>query len=107
LSLRAPIAVPVEIRAPARRVFRLASNVGEDGVRLARPAPFEPGRPVDVRLALPGGEAPLALRAEVGAPDGDGEGGSEEAVDLIFLAPPQDARQALRRYVLDRLGLAQ
>jgi hypothetical protein len=105
LSLRAPIAVPVEVRAPAQRVFRLAWNVGEDGLRLARPVPFEPGRPVDVRLALPGGETPLALQAEVGATDGDDNG--DEAVDLIFLAPTQDARQALRRYVADRLGLPQ
>ena len=43
MSLRAPIAVPVEIRAPARRVFRLAATVGEDGLRLGRGASFEPG----------------------------------------------------------------
>ena len=61
VSLRAPIAVPVEIRAPARRVFRLAATVGEDGIRLARGASFEPGRPVDVRFELPGRAATLAL----------------------------------------------
>jgi hypothetical protein len=53
LSLRAPIAVAVEIRAPAGRVFRLAWNVGEDGLRLQRPLPFEAGRPVEARLTLP------------------------------------------------------
>jgi hypothetical protein len=90
----------VEIRAPARRVFRLAADVGEDGLRLARSAPFEPGRPVDLRFALPGGET-LALRARIaGEPEGD-----EPAVDLIFLDPPADARLALRRYAHERLGL--
>jgi len=97
VSLRAPIAVPVEIRAPARRVFRLAANVGEDGIRLARGASFEPGRPVDVRFALPDGGA-LALPATVG--EGDGED-----TDLAFVEPPADARAALRRYVHQRLGL--
>jgi len=78
-------------------VFRLAANVGEDGIRLARGASFEPGRPVDVRFALPDGGT-LALPATVG--EGD-------AVDdeLLFVEPPADAREALRRYVHLRLGL--
>ena len=97
LSLRAPIAVPVEIRAPARRVFRLAADVGEDGLRLARTAPFEPGRPVDVRFALPDGEA-FALRARVGGDEPEGD-------RLEFLEPPAEARVALRRYAHERLGL--
>ena len=49
MSLRAPIAVTVEVRAAGRRVFRLAENLGEDGIALERPAPFEIGRPVDYR----------------------------------------------------------
>jgi hypothetical protein len=97
VSLRAPIAVPVEIRAPSRRVFRLAANIGEDGLRLARGASFEPGRPVDVRFALPDG-GPLALPAIIG----EGEDGDDE---LAFVEPPGDAREALRRYVHQRLGL--
>lgn len=103
LSLRAPIAVPVEIRADspggASRVFRLAWNAGEDGVRLERPAPFEPGRPVQVRLALPDGASALDLRARLSTDD------DERAVELTFLDPPEEARVALRRYVHDRLGL--
>jgi len=99
LSLRAPIAVPVEIRAPSGRVFRLAWNAGEDGVRLERPAPFEPGRTVDVRLALPDEGGALELRARLLADD------EERAVEVAFLDPPEVARQALRRYVQRRLGL--
>ena len=97
VSLRAPIAVPVEIRAPARRVFRLAAAVGEDGIRLARGASFETGRPVDLRFALPDG-GPMALPAIVG----EGEGPDDE---LGFVDPPAEARAAIRRYVHLRLGL--
>ena len=97
VSLRAPIAVPVEIRAPAGRVFRLSAAVGEDGIRLARGASFEPGRPVDVRFELPDGGV-LALRAIIAEGDAQDD-------DLGFVDPPSDAREALRRYVHGRLGL--
>jgi hypothetical protein len=101
LSLRAPIAVPVEVRAPAGRVFRLAASVGEDGVRLGRPLPFEPGRPVDVRLTLPDAEnSAIALRAEVRASERE-----DHPDELVFLEAPESARAALRRYVHERLGL--
>lgn len=99
MSLRAPVAVPVEIRAPARRVFRLAAAIGEDGVRLQRGSSFEPGRPVDVRFALPdGGGAVLALRAVI-AP------GDAEDDDLEFIDPSADNRASIRNYIRQRLGL--
>jgi hypothetical protein len=97
LSLRAPIAVPVEIRAPAGRVFRLTWNVGEDGIRLVRGVSLEPGRPVDLRFALPDGPI-WELRAEIA-------GGDAEDDDLLFLEPPAETRALIRRYVLERLGL--
>ena len=115
MSLRAPIAVPVEIRADARadapRAFRLAWNIGEDGVRLCGDLPFEMGRLVEARLLLPGGEA-LALRAHVTAGSCDREPRdrtaepiAEDAGELSFVDPPSDARAALRRYVIERLEL--
>ncbi len=111
MSLRAPIAVPVEIRADARadarRAFRLAWNIGEDGVRLCGGLPFELGRLVEARLLLPGGEA-LALRAHVtaGSCDRDpGDPAADEPGELSFVDPPSDARGALRRYVIERLEL--
>jgi hypothetical protein len=97
VSLRAPIAVPVEIRAPKGRVFRLAANIGEDGIRLARGASLEPGRPVDVGFSLPEGGS-WSLPAIVG----EGDALDDE---LGFVDPPADARKALRRYVHERLGL--
>ena len=111
-ALRAPAAVPVEVRVSAggeaRRVFRLSTSIGEDGVRLGRVAPFEVGRPVEVRFALPSGAA-LALRAEVLPVDDqsanddelDGSGGRE----LAFLAAPAEARAAIGAYVRARLNL--
>jgi hypothetical protein len=110
VSLRAPMAVPVEIRAHAHRVFRLAWNVGEDGLRLAGELPFEPGRPVEARFQLPGGQR-LALRARIAREDrrdGDGEGDSDEANrphELTFLDPSAEARLALRQYIQERLEL--
>ena len=99
MSLRAPIAIPVEIRAPARRVFRLAAAIGEDGVRLQRGSSFEPGRPVEVRFALPvGGGAVLALRAVIAPSAAEDDG-------LEFRDPSAENRAAIRRYVLERLGL--
>ena len=102
MSLRAPIAIPVEIRAPARRVFRLAAAIGEDGVRLQRGSSFEPGRSGRRALRAAGrtaaAAAVLALRAVI-AP------GEAEDDTLEFIDPPADSRAAIRHYVHERLGL--
>jgi hypothetical protein len=114
LSLRAPIAVTVEVRAAGRRVFRLAANLGEDGLALERPAPFERGRPVEIAFALPDGAERLRLdaRVEAGAQDQDdnddgegGRGGPAGGRELAFLSVDEDARRLLRAYVIERLGL--
>jgi hypothetical protein len=105
--LRAPVAISVEVRIVGdadRRVFRLASAVGEDGIRLERPAPFELGRPVDVRFVLPDAAEVLSLRAEVAPADEDGEG-EHGGRELTFVAAPSESRQAIHRYVGARLGL--
>lgn len=108
MSLRAPLAVPVEVRSQegtgeVRRVFRLSASVGEDGVRLVRPVPFDVGRPVAISFALPDAEG-VALRAEVALADGDGEG-ERGGRELTFMGAPADVRQTLHRYVSERLGL--
>jgi hypothetical protein len=97
-TLRAPIAVPVEIRADAGRAFRLAAAVGEDGMRFETAVPFEAGRLCEARFALPDGPF-LVLPARLDGRDG------EPADSLRFLEPPADARRALHRYVADRLEL--
>ena len=101
------MAVAVEVRVTGdseRRAFRLASAVGEDGIRLERPAPFEVGRPVDVRFLLPDAPTALVLRAEItlAHEDGEGEHGGRE---LAFLSAPLEARQEIHRYVARRIGL--
>jgi hypothetical protein len=109
--LRAPIAVTVEVRAAGRRVFRLAANVGEDGIALERPAPFEIGRPVEITFAMPDDAERLRVmaRVEPGADDDDGDDGPEPGAEggreLAFLSLAPDERERLRSYVADRLGL--
>jgi len=108
MSLRAPLAVPVEVRSQegageVRRAFRLSANVGEDGLRLMRPAPFDIGRPVAVAFTLPDAE-PVVLRAEVALADEDGEG-ENGGRELTFLGAPLEVRQTIHRYLIERLGL--
>src|SRR6185295_11950178 len=100
VSLRAPAAISVEIRAGARRFFRLSDNVGADGLRLLRPIPLEPGHPAEILLTLPDAAAtPLGLlraTTQLAGDDGEGDHGCRE---LTFVEPSSDARQALARYV--------
>jgi hypothetical protein len=113
MSLRAPLAVPVEVQVDAgaggARVFRLAASVGEDGLRLERAAPFELGRPVEVAFALPRLAGPVALRvrAEIQHADADDENKNEGTggCELAFIEPPGEARFAIGAYVRERLGL--
>jgi len=106
MSLHAPLATVVEIRAPERRVFRLARAVGEDALVLETPAPFEPGRPVEVRFALPDGPSLPSLAARVKVGDGDPDpSGEHGGCSLAFRDPPREARQAIASYVAERLGL--
>jgi len=112
VSLRAPIAITVETRGRTgdgvRRAFRLARNIGDDGIALERRAPFELGRPIEVRFTLPDGGPPLRLDAEVRPADDDEEEQQQAAPggrELAFLSLGDDERRALRRYVIDRLGL--
>jgi hypothetical protein len=108
VSLRAPIAVTVEVRAAGRRVFRLAENLGEDGIALERPAPFEVGRPVEVAFALPDDPEPLRLPARLevrGDDDDDDPDRKTGGRALTFLAVGEDDRRRLQGYVRDRLDL--
>jgi hypothetical protein len=106
LGLSAPAAVPVEVRAGEHRAFRLSTEIGEGGLRLGKPAPFEPGRPVEVRFALPDGGPAYAFAAEVIATGDEAEGdGSIGGCGLDFLDVPPDVRDAIKDYVARRLGL--
>jgi hypothetical protein len=104
-GLQAPAAVPVEVRASRRRIFRLSGEIGEEGVCLERPAPFELGERLDVRFALPDTEEVLTLRATVEAIDDEDERAGLGGRGLRFIDPPHDARHVLNAYVARRLGL--
>jgi hypothetical protein len=111
-GLQAPAAVPIEVRTSQRRVFRLSHLIGEEGVHLVVPAPFEVGEPVLVRLRLPDSAAGepigdvLELRAIVELLDEPAEReGADGGCGLRFLEPPRDARQTIATYVAQRLGL--
>jgi hypothetical protein len=105
LGLSAPAAVPIEVRSEERRVFRLSREIGHGGVRLGHPAPFEPGRPVDLRFVLPG-STPIVVRAEV-VLTGDPEeaDGSRGGAALYFLDLAPELRASIAAYVSERLGL--
>ena len=113
-ALRAPVAVPVEIRigvgADARRVFRLCGE-RRRGRRAARARRAVRGRaassPCASRCPRRLDAGTLALRAEVLHADHDDELRNEEAGgrELTFIEPSAEARAAIRAYVRDRLSL--
>jgi hypothetical protein len=106
LGLSAPAAVPVELRAADRRSVRLSEEIGTGGIRLTSAAPFEPGRPVEVRFALPGSTVTLVMDGEVvttGDPSEDA--GERGGAAIYFLKPTPDERTALASYVSERLGI--
>jgi hypothetical protein len=106
LGLSAPAAVPVELRTADRRSIRLSEEIGTGGIRLTSAAPFEPGRPVEVRFVLPGTSAPLVIDAEiVTTGDPSEEAGERGGAAVHFLKPTPDERTALAGYVSDRLGI--
>jgi hypothetical protein len=106
LGLSAPAAVSIEVRSQDRRVFRLSREIGEGGVRLERPAPFEPGRPVDLRFALPGSTGRIVVSAEVVTTgDTEEQEGSAGGAALYFLDITPEARAEIAGYVAGRLGL--
>jgi hypothetical protein len=108
VSLRAPLAVPVEVAASGRRIHRLSREVAESELTLERPAAFEVGEPVTARFGLPdvevGPPTSVSLRAVVALADEDGEGEHGGRV-LRFVDPTRDARDLIARYVARRLGL--
>ena len=97
------MAIPVEVRAGDRRVFRLSREIGPLGLRLEKTTPFEPGRPVILRFVLPGDPTERQTRAKIEEIDlADGESG---AAGLAFTELPPNTRDAIVRYVTSRLGL--
>ena len=75
-------------------------------MRLERPAPFEPGEVVEIRLVLPDGDETLSLRAVIELSEEEAAAGGERGgTGLRLIEPPHEARRALDGYVKRRLGL--
>lgn len=106
IGLAAKAAVVVEIVAPEGRVFRLSSQVGEGGIDLRMPLPFEQGRHVRVRFRLPGDTTLQEVDAQIevlGLPvEEEGERGG---CGLRFLGAPVHVQTDVMNYVVARLKL--
>src|SRR5262249_18158816 len=74
MAMRAPLCVPVELRRGSRW-FRLAAEVGTDGLGLSARAPEELIGPLEVAFHLPGDPRTVRCRARL----------DRAAVELTFL----------------------
>lgn len=96
----------MEARASSGRVYRVALQIGAEGVTFGSPLPFEPGTPLMLRLALPDGSGPFEFpaRAELlgEAAEREGEAGCMAAT---FADAPSAVKTPLWQYVRTRLGL--
>ena len=101
MSLRAPLAVVVEIHADERRWFRLSRNIGSDGIGLDRPVPIEIGRPLQLWITLPlgrvGATSSDATAGDAMAVDDDGEGRLSLRAEVIGQHGGQDGPAGLTR----------
>jgi hypothetical protein len=98
--------VPVELRTNDRRLYRLSLEIGQGGIRLEHPAPFEPGQPLTIRFTLPGSPLPLELEAEVGATGDPAEDGGEGGgCALYYREQSPEFHSAISAYIADRLDL--
>jgi hypothetical protein len=112
VQLPAPLVVAVEIRrldagARTERVWRTSSAIGEPGLRLRHPVPYEIGRPVAISLRFPeddgsfvaqgklAGERPAAKK---------GEDDSPRATLVAFTSLDAGARERLLRYLEERMS---
>jgi hypothetical protein len=104
MSLRAPLRVPVELKR-SNRWFRLAREVGVDGLSLSSAVPDEVEGPLQIRFHLPGA-AEVACHGEVIEEivgEGDAETAERRAVRFLDLDENSAAR--IQAYVTERLGI--
>jgi hypothetical protein len=110
LRAPAPAAVPVEIRVldvgdRTERVFRLTYALGEEGLLLTKPLPWEARRPVQLVWRLPGEDAQIdctGLIQEV-RPEREDEDATPRAVAFVGLGEAERTR--IRQYVQERMLL--
>src|SRR5947209_19657281 len=100
MSLRAPLRVPVELRASRDRWFRLAHAVGVDGLALGSAAPDEAEGAIEVAFHLPGDAQPIRCRAraqEIVVDAGERESERADKREVRFLDLDEDGRARIER----------
>ena len=104
MSLRAPLRVPVELKR-SNRWFRLARDVGTDGLSLSSAVPDEVEGPMQIRFHLPA-SAEVTCHGEV-IEEIVGEGDSERAERraVRFLDLDENSAARIQAYVTERLGI--
>jgi hypothetical protein len=105
MSLRAPLRVPVELKRSSRW-FRLAREVGVDGLSLSSAVPDEVEGPMQIRFHLPGAPEAVICHGEVHEEivgEGDSERAERRAVRFLDLDENGAAR--VQAYVQERLGI--
>lgn len=107
MAVFAPLRVPVELRRPGARYFRLADGVSELGMLFSRSLPDELDGPLRLTFYLPEDHEPLHVDAlAVDERSGSDEGGTEEgrrrrAVRFHLL--DEASRGRIARYVVRRV----
>ena len=104
MPVTAPLRVPGEIRRPGgARWFRLASGVSEAGLLLLRALPEQADGPLSIAFHLPEDAQRLELTARAVAIATGEDAPPEERLALRFLAPDEEVRARVARYVLARV----
>src|SRR5437588_10728972 len=108
MSLRAPLRVPVELKRPPKdgRWFRLAGDVGVDGLSLSQAVPDEVEGPLEIRFHLPGAAPAVTCHGEVTEEIvGEGENERAERRAVRFLDLDENGAAAIQAYLQERLGI--
>src|SRR5438874_12634513 len=105
MSLRAPLPVPVELKR-SNRWFRLAREVGTDGLSLSSALPDEVEGPLEIRFHLPGAPDAVTCHGEVTEEIvGEGETERSERRAVRFLDLDESGAARIQVYVQERLGI--
>jgi hypothetical protein len=104
MSLRAPLRVPVELKR-SNRWFRLAREVGLDGMSLSTALPDEVEGPHSIRFHLPGSTEVTCNGEVIEEIVGEGDSEHAERRAVRFLDLDENSAARIQAYVTERLGI--